>query len=130
MFSTKMLLDDNTSLDTNLYFCLENKTNKQVSCLRKLYVFFATHIFTARKRSLRRLCFYRCLSVHMGGHMWLLGGVGGMCGCSGGACVVTHGGGMRGCSGGMNGCPRGHAWLVWGVGGMHGCSWGVGVCMG
>ena len=25
------------------------------------------HIFTARKRSLRRLCFYRCLSVHMGG---------------------------------------------------------------
>ena len=24
-------------------------------------------IFTARKRSLRRLCFYRCLSVHRGG---------------------------------------------------------------
>ena len=25
------------------------------------------HIFTARKRSLRRLCFHRCLSVHRGG---------------------------------------------------------------
>ena len=25
-----------------------------------------THIFTARKRSLRRLCFYTCLSVHEG----------------------------------------------------------------
>ena len=25
------------------------------------------YIFTARKRSLRRLCFYRCLSVHGGG---------------------------------------------------------------
>ena len=86
-------------------------------------------IFTARKRSLRRLCFYRCLSVHGGGvhgcsgegHAWLLWG--GMCGCSGwgghgcsqGACVVT---------------PGGHAWLLRGVcmvaprGGVHGCSWG------
>ena len=26
-----------------------------------------TFIFTARKRSLRRLCFYRCVSVHRGG---------------------------------------------------------------
>ena len=25
-----------------------------------------THIFTARKRSFRRLCFYTCLSVHEG----------------------------------------------------------------
>ena len=25
------------------------------------------HIFTARKRSLRRLCFHKCLSVHRGG---------------------------------------------------------------
>ena len=32
---------------------------------------FGMHIFTARKRSLRRLCFYRCVSVHRGG-----GGVG------------------------------------------------------
>ena len=32
-------------------------------------------IFTARKRSLRRLCFYRCLSVHMGGvHGFFRGG--------------------------------------------------------
>ena len=35
-------------------------------------------IVTARKRSLRRLCFYRCLSVHRGA----------IHGC-GGACVVA-----------------------------------------
>ena len=37
-------------------------------------------IFTARKRSLRRLCFHRCLSVHGGGGLY--GGVsiqGGLC---------------------------------------------------
>ena len=40
-------------------------------------------IFTARKRSLRRLCFYRCLSVHMGGvHGFFRGG----------PCVVFQGG--------------------------------------
>ena len=76
-------------------------------------------LFTARKRSLRRLCFYRCLSVHTGGgvhgcsqggayvvaprgHAWLLQG--GMCGCSGGACVVAMGG--------MHGCSRGCVWLL------------------
>ena len=99
-------------------------------------------VITARKRSLRRLCFYRCLSVHrgacvvarMGGHVWLLPG--GMCGCSQGghawlpprgACMVARGGawlltggGMHGCSWGgcMVGCSQG------GLGGMHGCSWG------
>ena len=51
---------------------------------------------TARKRSLRRLCFYRCLSVHRGE----------------GACVVA-GGGMRGCRGACM-VARGYAWL-WGV---------------
>ena len=45
-----------------------------------------------------------------GGHAWLLWG--GMCGCSGGPCVVALGG---------------HAWLLWGVRGcsqghMRGCS--------
>ena len=33
-----------------------------------------TRIFTARKRSLRRLCFYRCVSVHSGGG-FSIGGV-------------------------------------------------------
>ena len=33
-----------------------------------------TNIFTARKRSLRRLCFYRCLSVHGGGGVSIPGG--------------------------------------------------------
>ena len=73
-------------------------------------------IFTTCKRSLRRLCFYRCLSVHRG-CAWQ----GGMHGR--GACMVggVHdrghawqgmhvAGGMhgRGCGGGMHG--RGHAW--------------------
>ena len=34
---------------------------------RSPYCFNSYLIFTARKRSLRRLCFYRCLSVHGGG---------------------------------------------------------------
>ena len=62
---------------------------------------------TARKQSLRRLCFYRCLSVHRGG----------MHGCSRGACMVAPGGG-----GACMVCSGGPAWLLWGV--MHGCSGG------
>ena len=58
----------------------------------------------ARKRSLRRLCFYRCLSVNRGG------------------------GGMRGCGGGVRGC-RGCVWLPGGVLGCRGCAWLWGVCM-
>ena len=54
--------------------------------------------------------------VALGGHVQLL--LGGMHGCSGGACMVAAGGDMRGCSGG-------HVWLF--RGGMCGCSWGV--CM-
>ena len=57
-------------------------------------------LITARKRSLRRLCFYRCLSF-----------------CpQGGACVVAQGG-MRGCSGGGGVC-------VVAPGVVHGCSGG------
>ena len=72
-------------------------------------------IFTARKRSLRRLCFYRCPSVHGGG----------MRGCSGGgACVVVLGGGIHGCSrGGMRGCSGGACVVA--PGGVRGCSGGV-----
>ena len=84
-------------------------------------------MFTAHKRSLRRLCFYRCLSVH-----------------GGGACVVT--GGMHGDRGhvwlqGACGC-RGHAWLwgawlwgawlwgawLWGAW-LWGCAWLQRACM-
>ena len=32
-----------------------------------LHVMGVSRLFTARKRSLRRLCFYRCVSVHGGG---------------------------------------------------------------
>ena len=91
-------------------------------------------LITARKRSLRRLCFYRCLSFCPQG--------GGMRGCSGGACMVAPC--MRGCSGGA--CMvalGGHAWLLGGAcvvlfgrgcvhgfiwqGGTHGFIWG-GMC--
>ena len=98
------------------------------------------HIFTAHKRSLRRLCFYTCLSVHGGGACMAgaacmaRGGcawqgacmVRGMCG--GGACMA--GWGEECMAGGVAG---GHAWLrgtcmvgacmAWGAcmaGGMHG----------
>ena len=50
-------------------------------------------VVTARKRSLRRLCFYRCLSVHKGTCV------------AGGVCMVV--GDVHGC-GGMHGCG-GHA---------------------
>ena len=51
---------------------------------RALRILLECILVTARKRSLRWLCFYRCLSVHRGG---------GMRGCSGGACMVAPGGG-------------------------------------
>ena len=50
---------------------------------------------TARKPSLRSVCFYRCLSVHGGG---------GMRGCRGGACAVTREGHARLLGRGMRGC--------------------------
>ena len=47
--------------------------------------------FTARKRSLRRLCFYRCVSVHGGGvHVRGEGGVRGRCACMAGGMCATH----------------------------------------
>ena len=87
-------------------------------------------MIAARKRSLRRLCFYRCLSVHRGegtcggcvvagGRAWLLGGVHG---CQG-SCVVARG--MHGYWGGMHGC-RGHAWLLGGICGCQGHVWFAG----
>ena len=116
-------------------------------------------IITARKRSLRRLCFYRCLSVHRGRCVWLWGACmvaeGGMHGCRGrallwgcvhgcrGACVVVGVcvvpgvcvvvGGMRGCVG-MHGCRRlcvvvGGCAWLWWVCGCRGCAWLLGVCV-
>ena len=111
--------------------------------LLKLILKPISWIFTARKRSLRRLCFYRCLSVHRGEPCVVASGggcvvaQGGVHGCSsGGACMVALGGWGEGACmvapmGGMHGCSRGHVWLLWGgmrgcsQGGMHGCSQGV-----
>ena len=91
------------------------------------YFLLNNGIITARKRNLRRLCFYRCLSVHGGhawqrGHEWQRRGV-----CMAGGCAWQ--GGMHG--GGHVG-QGGHVWCgacmtggcVW-QGGMH----GRGVCV-
>ena len=67
-------------------------------------------LITGRKRSLRRLCFHRCLSVHKGGSRSLPGGVGlcpgglGLCWGGLGLCVCVWGG-LGLCSGGL--CPGG-----------------------
>ena len=67
-----------------------------------------SQLFTARKQSLRRLCFYRCLSVHRGACM-AGGGVRGRGACMAGrVCVV---GGMHG----RGVCVARGAWQ----GGMH-----------
>ena len=75
--------------------------------------------FTVRKRSFRRLCFYRCVSVHRGGHAWQ------RCVCGGGRAWQggVHG---RGCAcWGVHagGCACwGRAWCAWygqWVGGTH-----------
>ena len=116
------------------------------------YIHFIKEIvilfITTWKRSLRRLCFYRCLSVHMGGHALLLGGhawlpEGGMCvvvvegwghacffggACMGGACVVFLGG-IHVFWGGMHGFFRGACMVFWGgvCGFLGGCAcffWG------
>ena len=71
---------------------------------RKAKLFF--DIFTARKRSLRRLCFYRCVSIQ------------------GGGCVAKGGAWWRGtcvAKGGMHG-EGGHAW-------QGGHVWWRGACM-
>ena len=46
--------------------CLKNEVDLigQLSVCEKLLSTIPIFIFTARKRSLRRLCFYRCLSIH------------------------------------------------------------------
>ena len=73
-------------------------------------------IFTARKRSLRRLCFYRCLSVHNDGAcMVLFGGVHGF--IQGGVvlfrgvCVILFGGHAWFYSGVCMVFLGGHAWF-------------------
>ena len=106
-----------------------------------------TCIFTARKRSLRRLCFYRCLSVHtggrawfyLGGHMVLFGGhawfySGGHAWFYLGGHAWFYSGGVHGfIRGGVNGFIRGACMVLLGgrvwfyLGGVHGFIWGA--CM-
>ena len=78
----------NRNFQCCIYGCLETSQDVPTNCLD---IFSFSCIFTARKRSLRRLCFYTCLSVILltggGGHAWL-----GVC-VAGGAYMA-----------------RGHAW--------------------
>ena len=72
-------------------------------------------IITTRKRSFRRLCFYRCVSVHRGVHA----SKGGACMLPGGHASGGHAcfpGGVRGCRGACL-VAGGHVWLQ---GGVHG----------
>ena len=97
-------------------------------------LFEFSRIFTARKLSLRRLCFYTCLSVILftgGGHVWGEGGMHGQRVCM--PREVCMLGGIRGW-GGMPGGMHARGVCVAGghvcLGGMHG--WEVhawGACM-
>ena len=70
-------------------------------------------IITARKRSLRRLCFYTCGSVYGGGGVACMAG-----GCAWqGACVAEMGMRVRGCVCGRGACMAGA------------CRVGAGACM-
>ena len=89
-------------------------------------------LVTARKRSLRRLCFYTCLSFCPQGGVrgCSRGGMrgcsrGDMCGCSGGR-AWSSGGTCMVAPGGVHAwlLPGGCAWLLPGV--MHGFCWGHG----
>ena len=74
-------------------------------------------IFTARKRSLRRLCFYRCLSFIL-----FTGGAcvaGGVCAWQGGVCMA----------GGACMAGGGHAWQGGGRAWQGGCAWQGGACV-
>ena len=72
-------------------------------------------LFTARKRSLRRLCFHRCLSVHGGGGS--LSREGGLCPGGRGVSVQEGGGSLSREEGGL--CPRGGRLCLGGL-----CPWG------
>ena len=82
-------------------------------------------IFTARKRSLRRLCFYRCLSVH-GGGACVAGGCAWFGHARWGSSLVRGyvwwGCAWQGAWGGMCGRGAGCAWLggIGGKVGVHG----------
>ena len=103
---------------------------------------FLYSIVTARKRSLRRLCFYTCLSFCPQGGACMIA-PGWVCGCSRGgawlfrdACVVALGRHVWLLGGHVWFLSGGHAWLLWGgvcgclghvwllQGGMCGCSGG------
>ena len=72
-------------------------------------------IVTARKRSVRRLCFYTCLSVILftgGGRGTCMEGMGHVAGgCMAGGSIHVRGASMAGgCMHGGGACMMGHAW--------------------
>ena len=111
------------SIESHLCWSSVTTTNQCLSMIPYLLlmplILSALEIFTARKRSLQRLCFYRCLSVHGGG----------VRGCSGGACVVALRGHVWLLPGGMHGCSGGACVVKGGMHGKGGHAWQRGVCM-
>ena len=94
---------------------VESRRSSCDTILSFLLDWFVALIITARKRSLRRLCFYRCLVCPRGGgHVWQGGmhGRGGMCGrgvcMAGGACMVEGMHGRRCAWQGARMPPRGY----------------------
>ena len=83
--------------------------------LSELCMLMLCNIITARKRSLRRLCFHRCLSVH-GGDAWRGACVAGVCRTDGErACMVGGGGAV--CMAGESATAAGSTHHT----GMHSC---------
>ena len=82
------------SFFTKIYLCL-GRPQGEKHLLHLVTDIGIARIFTARKQSLRRLCFHRCVSVHKGGVRGggkaCMVGSGGVCGRGG-----VHGGGMCG----------------------------------
>ena len=114
----KTLLDESSSSSD------EDKSHRKVK-KKKKKVYYAVRLFTARKRSLRRLCYILHVSVIHSVHG------GGVRGCSGGglgACAVAQGGAWFLWGGHAWLLPGGHAWLLPGgcvvAQGVHGFSGG------
>ena len=87
---------------------------------RSVRILLECFLVTARKQSLQRLCFYRCLSVHRG-HAWQGACMAGGCAWQGEVCMSGGMHGMGVCvAGGVHGrgacVAKGCAW----GGGMHG----------
>ena len=99
----------------NWSFLMYKHTENQLFCKTRIKIYKMTPIFTARKRSLRRLCFYRCLSVHTGGGCAWFYSEEGVCVVLIGGCMVLFGGHVWFYLGGLWFYSRGKCGFIWGA---------------